>query len=69
MNYEKWVGNKVFAIRNYKKEWREVGNKPMLTLFENGGRKRNGDKCFDITLIIRYTVFNYTNFDLQGAMK
>ena len=46
--FEKWwdKGNKVFQITNYKKCWKEVGNKPRLLLHENGGRKKNGDNCF-----------------------
>lgn len=67
--FEKWwdKGNKVFQITNYKKIWKEVGNKPRLLLHENGGRKKNGDNCFDISLIVGYTIFNYTNFNLQGG--
>ena len=65
--FEKWwdKGNKVFQITNYKKSWKEVGNKPRFLLHENGGRKKNGDNCFDISLIIGYIIFNYTNFNLQ----
>ena len=65
--YEKWWdnGNKVFQITNYKKSWKEVGNPPLFRLRTNGARKRKGDKCLDIHLEIGYTVFNYTNFNLQ----
>ena len=67
--FEKWwdKGNKVFQITNYKKSWKEVGNKPRLLLHENGGRKKNGDNCFDISLIVGYTIFHYANFNLQGG--
>ena len=65
--FEKWWSNdtKVFSIINYKKSWKENGNKPRIDFFENGGRKRNGDKCFDVTLIIGYTIFNYCNYGLN----
>lgn len=66
--YEKWWenGNKVFQITNYKKSWKEVGNPPLLRFRTNGARKNKGDKCLDVHLEIGYTVFNYTNFNLQG---
>ena len=65
--YEKWWDRdtKVFSIINYKDAWKQNGNKPRLKMFENGGRRKNGDKCFDIHLIIRYTIFNYCNYDLS----
>lgn len=65
--FEKWFndGDKVLQITNYKKSWKENGNKPRILLHENKGRRKNGDKCFDITLILGYTVFNYCNFNLQ----
>lgn len=65
--YEKWWdnGNKVFQIINYKKDWKENGNEPRISLFENGGRKRKGDNCFDINLIVGYTNFNYTHYNMQ----
>ena len=65
--YEKWWDRdtKVFMITNYKRVWRENGNKPRLCFFTNGAKRRNGDKCLDVTLIIGYTIFNYTNFALQ----
>ena len=64
---EKWWNNdtKVFSIINYKKAWRENGNKPRISFFENGGRKRKGDKCWDVHLIIGYTIFNYCNYKLN----
>jgi len=68
---DKWFsqGNKNFSIINYKNVWKEVGNKPRLEFRTNGAKKRNGDKCLDVTLTIGYTVINYTNFDLQGDVK
>lgn len=65
--FEKWWDNdtKVFQIINYKKVWKENGNKPRIKLFENGGRKKKGDKCFDLHLIVGYTVFNYCNCRLN----
>ena len=69
--FEKWwcKGTKVFSIRSYKKSWKEVGNKPRISLHSNGGKRKNGDNCFDVTLTIGYTIFNYTNFDLQKIIK
>lgn len=69
--FEKWWkrGTKVFQITNYKKSWKQNGNKPRLFFHENGGRRKNGDTCFDISLIIGYTIFNYTNFDLQKQRR
>ncbi len=65
--FEKWWdnGNKVFDVTNYKKAWKENGIKPTIAFFENGGRKKKGDKCFDVHLIIGYTVFNYCNYGLN----
>lgn len=68
---DKWFsnGNKNFSIINYKKVWKEVGNKPRIHFSTNGARKRSGDKCLDISLTIGYIIINYTNFDLQGDVK
>lgn len=65
--FEFWWRNstKVFQITNYKKSWKEYGNKPRLSFYHNGAKKSKGDNCFDVHLIVGYTVFNYTNFDLQ----
>ena len=64
---EKWWKHdrKCFQITNYKKAWKENGNKSRLSFHTNGGSRRKGDNCFDCTLIIGYTVFNYTHFDMQ----
>ena len=68
---DKWFlnGNKNFSIINYKKVWKDVGNKPRLSFRTNGARKRKGDKCLDVNIIIGYIVINYTNFNLQGDLK
>ena len=65
--FEKWwkKNTKYFSIINRKEVWKKVGNKPRFCIHENGGRKRNGDKVFDLNIIIGYTIFNYTNWDLQ----
>ena len=67
--FEKWwnKGTKCFSIRNNKKFWKEVGNKPRIGFWHNGAKKKNGDTCFDVHLVLGYTVFNYTNFDLQNS--
>lgn len=69
--FEKWWdnGNKQFSIINFKKPWKEVGNPPLLRIRTNGGRKRKGDRCLDVFFEIGYTVFNYTNFNLQNSGK
>lgn len=65
--FEKWWDNdtKYCSIINYKLAWKAVGNKPRLHIHHNGGKRKNGDKCFDVSLIVGYVIFNYTNFDLQ----
>ena len=65
--FEKWWDNhtKSFDIVNHKKSWREEGNKPKISFHTNGAKRKHGDVCFDATLIIGYTIFNYTNWDLQ----
>ena len=62
--FERWWknGTKYFGILNYKKYW----IKPQFSFRTNGAKKRKGDKCFDCTLTIGYTVITYTNFNLQG---
>lgn len=69
--FERWwkKGTKYFGILNYKKSWKEVGNKPRFSFHTNGAKRRNGDKCFDCSLTIGYTVITYTNFNLQGNKK
>ena len=66
--FQKWWnnGNKQFSIINYKKAWKENGNKPRIKFHWNGARK-GIDSCFDATLIIGYTIFNYTNFNYNGG--
>jgi len=59
-------GNKYFSITNYKKDWIENGNTKVFGFRTNGAKKKNGDSCLDVHLNIGYTVFNYTNFNLQG---
>ena len=61
--FDKWwdKGNKNFSIIYYRDAW----DKPTIDFHHNGAKKKNGDKCFDVSLIIGYTIFNYTNFNLQ----
>lgn len=64
--FEKWWDNesKYFGILNYKKSWKENGNKPRICFHTNGAKKRNPkDTCLDVHLIIGYTIFNYTDFN------
>lgn len=69
--YRKWWdnGNKVFQIVNYRKGWKEVGNKPHISFHTNGAKKSNGDKCLDVSITIGYIEFNYCNFNLQGNKR
>lgn len=57
--------DRVFVITNYKKSWKEIGNPPLFRFRSNGAKKKNGDKCLDVSLVIGYTEFNYINFNLQ----
>ena len=68
--FEKWFdnGNKVFQIINYKKDWKQNGNKPIISFKTNGAKKNKGDKCLDINIWIGYTNINYTNYDLQNKI-
>lgn len=65
--FEKWwkKNTKCFSIINYKKAWKENGNKPRLCFHSNGGKNKNGDRCYDCSFIIGYTIICYTNFNLQ----
>jgi len=64
--FEKWwdKDTKNFSINNYKEAWKENGNKPRLKFHTNGSKKKNEkDTCLDVSIIIGYTIFNYTNFN------
>ena len=69
--FEKWwdKGNKCFSIYNYKQEWKSIGKKPKLELMSNGAKRKRGDKCLDVILILGYIVVNYTDFNLQRTQK
>lgn len=49
------------SINYARKQWA-----PRLSFHENGGRKNNGDSCFDCSLIIGTIIFSYTNWNLQN---
>lgn len=65
--FEKWWDNytKYFSIISFKESWKENGIKPKLKFYHNGAKRSKGDRCFDANLIIGYTIFNYTNWDIQ----
>lgn len=65
---QKWwnKGNKQFSITYTRKSWKARDIKPKYLFFTNGGKKKNGDTCFDLTIVIGYTIINYTNFNLGG---
>jgi hypothetical protein len=67
--FDKWwdKNSKSFSIINYKKSWKENGNKPRIAFHTNGAKRSKGDKCLDVNLILGYTIFSYTNWDLQNA--
>ena len=65
--FEKWwdKNTKCINLISYKDSW----DKPDFWIHENGGRRKNGDKCFDFNINFFYLHFSYTNWDLQGHMK
>lgn len=70
--FQKWFDNetKQFSIINYKKSWKENGNKPRLDFYTNGAKRGNiKDSCLDIHLVIGYTIFNYTNFNYNHKFR
>lgn len=69
--FQKWFcnGTKVIALYDYKNPWKENGNKPRIKIYDNGARRKKGDRCFDFHIIIGYLIFNYCNYDLQKSYK
>ena len=67
--FEKWWcrNTKCFSIYSYRCAWKEAGVRPGVHFHTNGGKRENGDRCFDASLTLGYTIFSYTNFDLQGT--
>lgn len=67
--FQKWFckDTKVISLISYKVPWKENANKPMFKIHENGGRRRKGNMCFDLHIIIGYWVFNYCNYNLQKS--
>lgn len=64
--FERWWANdtRCFSIINYRQGWKENDNKPRLSFHTNGAKKkRKEDTCLNVTFIIGYIVFNYTNFN------
>ena len=63
---DKWWDNdnKNFRIANYRESWKDQGG-PLFCIHTNGAKRKNGDTCFDFTIIIGYILINYTNFNLQ----
>lgn len=64
--FEKWWdhGNKQFSIYNFKDIWKRHGIKPKFHIYDNGAKKKLGDRCYDLNIVIGYTIINYTNFNL-----
>ena len=67
--FEKWWRNstRCFSIFNYRKSWKKAGIRPKACFHTNGGKRENSDRYFDASLILGYTIFSYTNYDLQGT--
>jgi len=42
---------------------------PMYKITDNGGRKKNGDSCFDMSIYLGYFIFGYTNWNLNSGKK
>ena len=36
----------------------------MFKFFTNGAKKKNGDNCLDVELIVGYLIINYVNYNL-----
>ena len=55
--YEKWFNNnkKCISIISYKNDW----NRPKFGIYENGGRKKKGDKLFNLNIYIFYMKISY----------
>lgn len=67
--FQKWwdKDRKQFSIINYKKAWKENGNKPRINFYTNGAKK-NKDSCLDVHLTIGYTILNYTDFNYSKGV-
>lgn len=60
--FEKWWHKNTKVIHlEYCKEW----EKPMYKIYTNGGKRKNGDACFDFHIHLGRLSFWYTNSDLQ----
>ena len=62
--FEKWFGKnkkKVIWLGNYKHYW----DKPSFWFHTNGGKRKNGDSCFDLNINFGYLHFSYTNYGLS----
>ena len=69
--FEKWWSNntKCFSIISHRKSWKKNGIKPILDIYDNGGRKKHGDNCHDISIVIGYTIIEYTHSDHQNKQR
>lgn len=64
--FQRWWANdtRCFSIINYRQSWKENANKPRLSFHTNGAKKKlKEDTCLDVTLIVGYIIFHYTNFN------
>ena len=49
----------------YCKKW----ERPHFAIYTNGGKRKNGDTCFDFNIHFWKFAFWYTNYDLQKRIK
>ena len=59
-----WFDEKNIQLINYKKPWKEYGIRPMFKIKTNGAKRKNGDKCFTLTIYFGYLVLSYANYNL-----
>ena len=57
--YQKEIFNKTWGNRIVRIFWNKI---PKFKIFYNGGRKKNGDKCFSFTIWLGYLQFVYAHF-------
>ena len=58
--------SKSINISWMRKVWRNNKVKPQWGYRDNGGKKSNGDTCYDGTFGLGYLQLNYINWNLQG---
>lgn len=64
--FQFWLCNttKQISLINFKNSWSKNGTGRIFRIRDNGGRRKNGDSCYDFFIEFGYLSFNYTNFAL-----